>query len=362
MLGSLLNALPRLLDQGDRSVPDWVLRLNGVPAPPGLRADLLSLEIYSDVNLPGMLTLRLLNWDNLLHTVSWSDSPLLEIGTAIEAELGYLNETTKLFDGEITGLEPEFEVNRAPVLVVRAHDRRHRLMRGVKTRTFLKQQDSQIAMQIASSAGLKPQAEPTTDILDYVVQNAQTDYEFLLERARRIGFEVVVEGSRLFFRKRQVKGRSRVMLSPGTNLVECYPRLSSMNQVSEVQVRGWDATQKKEIVGKATSLHANMAAVSGPGSVKRAFGKAEGQQVHQPVTSKGEADTIAQGQLEEAALGYITVDGLCQGEPDLVAGTVITLQDLGKRFSGDYYVTSAHHQLDADAGYKTGFIARRNAS
>ena len=41
---------------------------------------------------------------------------------------------------------------------------------------------------------------------------------------------------------------------------------------------------------------------------------------------------------------------------------VIGLDDLGTRFSGEYYVTSVVHSFSRHEGYLTDFQVRRNAS
>ena len=47
------------------------------------------------------------------------------------------------------------------------------------------------ANDICAKANLTPDIQDTGLILGYVLQHNQTDLEFLLERAHRIGFEVV---------------------------------------------------------------------------------------------------------------------------------------------------------------------------
>ena len=41
--------------------------------------------------------------------------------------MGYEQEIKTIMVGEITGLEPEYTQDAAPILVVRGHDLRHRL-------------------------------------------------------------------------------------------------------------------------------------------------------------------------------------------------------------------------------------------
>ena len=80
-----------------------------------------------------------------------------------------------------------------------------------------------------------------------------------------------------------------------------------------------------------------------------------------PVTSQAEADQIARGLFNRAALELIIGEGACDGRAELRAGKVIGLRGLGKRFSGSYYVTRAIHRYTADRGYETRFQVRRTA-
>ena len=68
--------------------------------------------------------------------------------------MGYVNNLEKLISGDITGLEPEFRAEEMPQISIRGYDRRHRLMRGVKSRSFTQVKDSDLAGQIANDAGL----------------------------------------------------------------------------------------------------------------------------------------------------------------------------------------------------------------
>ena len=47
---------------------------------------------------------------------------------------------------------------------------------------------------------------------------------------------------------------------------------------------------------------------------------------------------------------------------DLRPGKVIKIDRVGKRFSGQYYVTAVAHRYTPHRGYQTHFTVRRNAS
>jgi phage protein D len=278
--------------------------------------------------------------------------------------MGYRDHLERLFQGEITGLEPEFPNEQPPMLTVRGYDRRHRLMGKRKTRTFLRMKDSDIANQIAADWSLRPEVEDTRVVLDYVLQHNQTDFAFLHERAQRIGYEMVVIDRTLHFRPRQNSGSATLKLSREVELLDFYVRLSTIGQVEEVLVQGWNPKTKEEFVARSgTGDERPMAgSASGPVTAQRAFGGTGAATVNTPVQSQSEADQMANGWFGENALYYVVGHGVCIGRPDLKAGLLVEIEGLGRRFSGPYYVTSTEHKFKPSTGYRTAFTVRRNAT
>ena len=78
------------------------------------------------------------------------------------------------------------------------------------------------------------------------------------------------------------------------------------------------------------------------------------------VANTKDAHLRAQSDHDEKSLNFISANGSCIGNPKLIAGMVIGISGIGKRYSGPYYVVSATHTIDAN-GYRTTFQAKRNA-
>lgn len=349
----------------DRLVPQCRLRIDGADLPDEAQADLVEVAVHQDVAAPSMFTLRLLNWDMQRLEFTWSDDDLFAEGGEVEVLMGYVGHLETVLIGEITGLEPDFEAEGLPMLTVRGYDRRHRLMRGRKTRSFIQSKDSDIAGQIAQEAGLTARTEDSQVVHDYVLQHNQTDLEFLEGRARRIGFEIAVEDRDLSFRARQNTGGEALTLERHGDLLELYPRLTTLGQAGEVAVRGWSPRDKQAVVGKAAAGDEGTVmggAITGPAAVTQVFGAAVDATVDLPVLSQAEADQIAGGRLKEMALSYITGDGVAMGRTDLKAGTVVRIERVGRRFSGLYYTSSVCHMYSPRRGYRTAFTFRRNAT
>jgi phage protein D len=221
-----------------------------------------------------------------------------------------------------------------------------------------------VASQIASDAGLRPQVEDSKVTLPYVLQHNQTDLDFLTTRARRINFEVSMKDRDLLFRPRKISDSAELTLHREVELLDFRPRLTSLGQVPTLEVRGWDPTEKREIIGTAGAGDEPRlmgGSRSGPSNSSKAFGTPASARVTSPVQSKDEADEMAKRGFGEMALAYIRAEGRCIGEPRLRAGTVVKIEGIGTRFSGSYYVTSTEHAFGPSKGYRTQFSARRNS-
>jgi phage protein D len=345
-------------------VPGFDISVNGSPLPSEVQAHVVSVTVEDDSEWPSMFTLELASSIGQDDPLAWVNDETFAVGGAVEVKLGYVDSLATAFVGEITGLEPEFRFNTLPTLVVRGYDRRHRLTRGRKTRSFVQQKDSDIASQIASEAGLSADTTDSEVTHDYVLQANQSDMEFLQERARRIHYGVAIDDKTLQFRPVPFDQGEALTLSAEVGLLEFYPRLTSAFPLTEIKVRGWSPKDKKEIVGQAKKgdeASKMGGEESGAALVEGAFGAAAGLIADHPVMSQAEADQVAKARFNSASLTLIEGGGVCHGRPELRGGRVIKIEGVGDRFSGNYLVTAARHSY-TPRGYYTHFDVRRNAS
>jgi phage protein D len=346
-------------------VPDIDVVINDSPVPAAVLRYVEDVVVDDSVELPSMFSFAVTSSDVQKQDTPWVDNDLFSVGNTVEIKMGGGGKLTSLIKGEITALEPEFVTSRLPVLRVHGYDRRHRLQRGRKTRTFLQKKDSDIASQIGGEAGLSVQATDSSTSLDYVLQANQTDWEFLCERAYLIRYEVVVQDKTLFFQPVGNDKSETLTVDMKNDLLEFYPRLSSAGQATEVKVQGWSVKDKKALVGdsKAGDEVSTMGGQkSGAAIAQSAFGDAINVVADQPVVVQAEADQIAKARFNELVLDLVTAEGVCRGRTDIRAGKVIKIDGIGQRFGGQYYVTSAVHRYSPGSGYVTEFVGRRNAS
>ena len=325
-----------------------------------LQSDVLSITVHEAIDTPTMFSMQLSTWNT--QKQDWLPHEC-ELGDAVTIFLGYSYKTESVISGEVTGLEPEFIRGEIPTLTIRGYDRGHRLFRGCNTQTFTRKKDSDIVKTIAKKHGLKTEVEDTKEILDYVLQHNQTDWDFLKDRAQKIGYELATRNNTLFFRSYQYeqdkqREQSSLTLSRREDLLSFSAQLSSLTQVKQVEVRGWNPKQKKVFTVKSVSD-----AKSGAKTTEQAFNSnpanpTTGRLTH-PVVSQAQAQHIAQGWLEERSLDYIQAEGLCMGRTDLKAGFSLEIEGVGKDYGGRYYVTEVVHSYAPKRGYRTRFVARK---
>ncbi|MFV2105411.1 phage late control D family protein [Micromonospora sp. LOL_015] len=346
------------------SGPDFEIRCGGRRLPPNAHKDVESVTVLEDLNALSMFSVTLKNWDAERLAVTWSDSTLFAVGTEVRISLGYVKDLHLVITGEITSLEPSFAEGRPPTLTIRGYDLRHRLARRQRTRTFTRTRDSTIARQLAKEAGLRADVPDTRTDLDYVLQNNQTDLEFLQRRAGLLGYEIHVRDKVLSFRPPQHGRVPAAKLRVGDDISQFTPRLRTMGQAAEHSVRGWDVAAKKAVVATfgSGSESTAMGAVTGPREVGRVFGRTRSTRADLPVPNQDRADQLARGQFNDLALSYITGEAECGGQPRLHAGEVVRIEGAGETFSGEYYVVSVEHSVTAAAGYRSSFEVRRNAA
>jgi phage protein D len=324
---------------------------------------IVSATVEDDLDAPGMFTLELISKETEHGTLPWTDDERFELGGTVRVGFGYGEQVETLISGEITALEPAFSSSGPPTLVVRGYDKRHRLNKARRTRSFLDQKDSDIAATVCGEAGLNVQAADSEVLHAYVLQADRTDLDFLLERARRIHFELAMDGNTVLFRPVANAGNEVVTLSFTDDLLDFEPRLTLI-PASQVSLLGWDPRGKRviEAVGEQADEQVPMDGNESSVAISAGVLGDRIDDLNVPVASQAEADQIARGRFAAMTLDLISGTGRCRGCTGVRAGKVIRLDGLGQRFSGLYYLTSVVHGYTRRDGYLTHFRVRRNAS
>jgi hypothetical protein len=389
----------------------------GMPLSPTIAPNLIRAVVDTHLHLPDMFELTFLDDEGTLVKDAG-----LKIGMVVEVSAGRADEdsTTSLITGEVTAIEA-ICADGLIYSVVRGYEKAHRLQRGKRTRTFVNMKDSDIASQVAKDAGLKVgTVEETKATHEHIAQVAQTDWEFLTQRAREIGFETGVAGGKFFFRKASGRkdggglggalgavasaaagalGLGSGKLTFKDNLITFLPRISAANITPDVEVRVWDPKGARVAVATAAAA-TGTATIDGqepaklansftdglipplpslpalppiPGLPKIDFGLAASNTAFLVVDRPLGVGSAADNAAEEAAKGladhisstFAEAEGDALGDPKIQAGAEVEVAGVPEQFAGKWVVTNARHVFDPEeSGYHTRFwvSGRQNRS
>lgn len=336
-----------------KEVGEIDVRVNGAILPPKLLTALIDVEIQEDLQGPAACRLLFFAWNDDKADEFRVDDALFDVGNAVEIKLGDHNRMVTVIKAEIVALEFDLTRNQTARFSVRAYDRSHRLRRGTHQRTYTNMKESDIAAKIADQNGLSAKVEDSREKLEYVLQDNQTDYDFLQDRAARIDYEMIVDDKNLVFRPR--RGKKTIKIDAQHDLTELSAHLRAADQVGAVEVRGWDPKSKKTIVGKSSNARKSPTGTNGDGP----FGKATLVIVDREVSKQDEADHLARAEFERRARRSMGIEGHCLGRADLRAGVVVDIESVGKRFGGTYRLTSVMHRFSAKGGFQTTFSGEK---
>jgi uncharacterized protein len=364
--------------------------------------DVMSVTYEDSLDKIDSFNLTVMNWDPEARTFKYSDAHTFDPGQEVQLFMGYyLNGNDKLQSmliGRITTLSPNFPASGGPTLTVTGLNLFDRFRTAQMTQPFVKSTDTQIAQalvqKITQDLNKDPSVIPKLQLqidpndvtfnkknekpIDYLLVNNQFPIVFLMERARRIGYELTLEdvSSGLvtfgYGPTSTVKDPTYV-LEWGKTLISLQPNLQMTNQVSQVTVKGWNPSGKAKF--EATITRAQLAAKS-PGIVNPSDlgvndpGMDQKQEivVDRPIQSQDEANNLAQNTLLQIGQTLVEAKGKTIGLPDLRAGVKVQIKGLGARFSGppggtpfSYLITSTTHTI-GESGYTTDFTARMEQS
>ena len=353
-----------------RALP--TLEIDGKQAPPNLMEDILQIMVEESLHMPAMFTLVIQNdyFPGRSQDEKWRYQDLLQIGKPVK--IGFTSSTTEsqdynesnknnIIEGEITGIETFFsERSQAPV-IVRGYDVGHRLHRGRYNRSFQNMTDSDIVKKVVQEIGIDIGKIDASGVAhDYVFQENQTNMEFLRERADRIGFELFIQDGKLNFRKPKADNK-KITLKWLKNLHSFRVRVTSSEQVKEVEVRAWDYKQKKAVV--STKKQEKVITKTNNGKGSDTSSKFKGQPpkpkmivVDKPIFNPKEVDTMAQALCDELGGQFIYADAKAEGNTEIRPGRIVKLEDMGQH-SGEYYVTETRHTYH-ERVYVTEFSVR----
>lgn len=330
----------------------------GAALPGSVVAAIHDVQVVNEINVPSMFSFTM---SAQSQRGAWQgvNLDLFKPGDAISISLG-LDQAQELISGHVTAIEPSF-ADYASV-VVRGFDPMVRLRFGTQTRSFEKLSDDEIVAQVARSAGLKVECIGQTGrINDYVLQNRQSNYAFLLQRCQLLDYELLMQGTTLVFRPSAEGASPSRTLNYPKDLQRVTLNLKVPTQGEKVKVTGYDIESNQYISAESMGgAPGELMGGSETGYQAASDFPASDIAIERPDIHSAEAlQAVADAQYQRYLNRFIEGSASIQGDPALKAGINLKLTGMSERFNGNYYLTQASHSYDDSSGYKTDIKLRR---
>ncbi len=302
------------------------------------------LEVHDHVDMVTMLVIQVGGGEALPE---WN----FKIGDPVECAIG--RGESPIFKGEVTAVEPSYDVAGNTSITIRALDHMHRLGRGRHTRYWESRVDSQVVEEVGGECGLSVEVDGTSQVRGYILQRNESNVAFLKRLAARNNYILRVEQDALTFKKPTFEGTSKVV-KMGKNLRSLRLSFNSVDQVQKVVVRGWDPKTKMEVEGMAVAE--DLVKIGGGeygANLSALFGDSVAYVTDIPVTQQSQATELAKAELDRLARQFCRGTAVVQGDEKVRAGTMVEFTGLSEGQNGKYFVIATRHMINTRSGYTT---------
>ncbi len=337
-----------------------IVTVGGTPLPADVAGLLVQGVVDDSRVLPDLFELRFRDSGNAVLAKA-----RIEIGKPVTLSVASNESNTPvpMLAGEVTALEKEFD-GTGTFTVVRGLDKSHRLTRGRRVASYLQMTVSDVVRKVARTAGLDVgQIDQTTAVHKQISQGNLTDWAFLKQLAADVGAGIAIVDGKLEFRRPKSSAAApstttsatddAMVLELGRNVLRMRAVVTSAEQVSTVQVRGWDPTAKRPVIGTAPAKTVSAEIGTKPDKLAAAFNAQPLVATDSPYTTQGEVNDAAKALSEQVAGGFAELEVVMRGNPNVRAGTAVTLAGAGAPFEGKYTVSASRHVFDPEIGYTT---------
>lgn len=308
-----------------------------------------SLYVNRVLNRIGRATLRFDTGDNDSFSFTESEADTFKPGNELEISAGYDDEAMRvLFSGIIISMNIRIQGSIRPQLVVECRDHAFPATQGRKNKLFEKKKDSDVISQIARSYGLSVSVSSTPVEHESLVQYYCSDWDFLRSRAEANGLVICTQGKKMTVEQPKVSASPVLTVANGKDLISFNGMLSASEQYTKVVANSWNIASQALIAETASAPSVNSQGNISMKELQKGGGEVLCSQTDGFVPKeelKAWADALALRNAMSRFQGDFSFTGSAKVEP----GSVVLLENVGKRFNGNVYVGGVEHTLEQGA-------------
>jgi Rhs element Vgr protein len=310
--------------------------------------NIASVSVTNAINKIPYARIEMLDGDMPNKDFPISSGDDFKPGKEIKINAGYGDSEDTIFQGVVVKHSIRISGDNNSRLVLECRDKAVAMTIGRHNANYVDKKDSEIISDLISNyTGLSSDVDATTTQYKELVQYYCSDWDFMLSRAEVNGLLICVEDAKLSVKAPQLSGSAELKLTYGDDVIELHADIDARTQFAEVNTASWDPGEQavvEEQVGPQTlNEQGDLTAKDLAGVVDLKSFRLQTAGVVEKTALKD----WAAGQQLKAGLARIRGRIKFQGSARAKTGTLIALEGVGDRFSGEVFVSSVNHQITA---------------
>jgi uncharacterized protein len=322
-------------------VPSYMIFVNGSRLSVEQEALVKKVTVIDKVNAISSFMIEFQDPDKELM-----DSDNFFLGSEVKIKMGFKDTLEEVINGEVTVCEANYAKNEDVSFIIRGRTKLSRLNRSICSKYFKEKSESDIINEIVKNYGMQCDIDSIGKTQKIFMQTNQTDWAFIMGMAERFDCQVSFKDSKMLFKKIESNKSEDVVLEWGKTLHRFKGSMDSEKLILEVKADGYNFDKQEKFDSTA-----KLADIS---TLKKMYDEniikgAKASFVDSSVEDEKATEDLVKNYIARKCRDYATAEACCEGDPKIIAGSIVKVNEVTGRFSTKYIVRSVKHELDPES-------------
>ncbi|MEJ2045208.1 MAG: type VI secretion system tip protein VgrG [Reinekea sp.] len=313
---------------------------------------IVSVSVHKEVNRIASAKVQLIDGDMPEQSFPQSDKTDFAPGETIEILAGYGDDEATIFSGIILRHGVSIDSDNNSFLVLDCKDAAIKMTIASKNANYVKlasgdtvKDSTVIGDIIGNYADLASDVDSTTAELEALVQYNATDWDFVAARAEANAMLLLNSDGKLSVKKPDLTTSAVLTVTYGQDIYSFSAELDPSFQFSQVTGASWDPATQANLEEAVSAESDSSEQAKTNGDLSSVIGlsdfrlQTQAQQVSQSLKD------WATSQLTKSRLSLIRGNVSFQGSSKVAIGAMLELKSVGKRFSGNVFISAFDHDI-----------------
>jgi Rhs element Vgr protein len=310
---------------------------------------LVALDVWLAVNKVSHARVTIADGSPADENFPISASSTYVPGAKLQIELGYDDDTKKIFSGLIITHGLDVSPDAAACLVIEAVDPALVLTLARRTAVFTDQTDSQVIKKLIEDQKLTAAVTATSEVHPCLVQYASSDWDLMVMRAELNGMLVTTGDGTVTVAPPDTSADASLSLVYGNSIRQAQLKLDASTQLAPAALKtlAWDPATQQLSQGGLASVDVEELGNLSSEQLAKVFAVASAPQQTAATLPPADLTGWSKAELMRMRLAKVRGQLSCAGTAVAVPTAMVALKGLGERFDGKALISAVQHQVRA---------------